>query len=138
MINRFDYSLKKQMMSPKKIYFIDQALAVKIGFRFSQDHGRLLENIVFLELKRRGFEVFYHQNKKECDFIIRDGAKIVAAIQVCVDLDSPKTREREIAGLREAMEDYSLDSGLIITLDILEEYENIHIVPVWRWLLNIN
>lgn len=135
LINRFDYSLKKQTMSPKKIYFIDQALAVKIGFRFSEDKGRLLENIVFLQLKRKGVEIFYHQKTKECDFIVRQGAEIIAAIQVCVHLDDPKTKERELAGLNEAMTQYNLPTGLIITLDTIGQEDNIQIMPIWRWLL---
>lgn len=134
LINRFDYSLKSQLISPKKIYFIDQALAVKIGFRFSADHGRLLENIVFLELKRRGYEIFYHRKKYECDFIVRKDAKIIAAIQVCLDLVNTKTKKREIEGITEAMQEYKLDNGLIITLDTLGKEGDISFVPIWRWL----
>lgn len=79
-VQRYDYSLKKQLQSPKKIYFIDQALSVKVGFRVSDDFGRILENIVFLELIRRGKNVYYHKDKQECDFILRENTKITAAI----------------------------------------------------------
>ena len=120
-VHRFDYSLKKQIQNPKKIYFIDQALAVKIGFRFSKDEGRLLENIVFLELKRRNYEIFYHKIKKECDFVIREGLKIISAIQVCLDMTDPETKEREFAGMIEAMETYQLEFGLIITADTTDK-----------------
>jgi predicted AAA+ superfamily ATPase len=142
-INRFDYSLKKQIQNPKKVYFIDQALAVAVGFRFSDDIGRLLENIVFLELKRRGHSIYYHQGKKECDFILKEGTKITQAIQVCVALDDTKTYEREIAGLMDALLEYQLNSGVIVTGDTLSEEiitkddrtYKIHIVPIWVWLL---
>ncbi len=141
-VNRFDYSLRKQLQYAKKIYFIDQALAVNIGFRFSKDQGRLLENIIFLELKRRGYEIYFHQAKKQCDFLIRQGAEIITAIQVCVEMDHPETRDRELAGLIEAMETYSLVTGLIITDDIFfEEPVNINgkpviikAIPAWHWL----
>lgn len=143
-INRFDYSLKKQIQYAKKIYFIDQVLAVKVGFRFSKDEGRLLENVVFLELKRRGYEIYFHKDKKECDFILRQGQEVVMAIQVCVEMDNIQTETREIEGLIEAMTSYNINSGLIITNDTLlnkkhvvdgKEYA-IEIVPVWYWLLH--
>lgn len=134
-VNRFDYAVSKQIASPKKVYFIDTALAVNTGFRFSQDQGRLLENIVFLELKRRGYDVFYHQGKYECDFIIRQGREVMAAIQVCVDLETAQTQAREFAGLREAMVSYNLDTGLIITLDKIEEQDGVTVIPIWKWLL---
>lgn len=142
-ISRYDFSLKKQIQHAKKVYFIDQALAVAVGFRFSQDEGRLLENIVFLELKRRGHEIYFHKEKKECDFILREGANVCAAIQVTLDLDNPATRERELAGLLEAMQRYQLTTGIIITNDTFaeqtitvgEQIYQVQIIPVWSWLL---
>lgn len=115
-----------------------------MGFRFSKDEGRLLENIVFLELKRRGYEIYFHKDKKECDFILRQGQEIVMSIQVCVEMDNEQTEAREIEGLIEAMTSYQLNSGLIITSDSFsnkkqmidgKEY-NIEVVPVWHWLLH--
>jgi predicted AAA+ superfamily ATPase len=143
LVNRFDYSLKTQFLSPKKVYFIDQALAMTVGFRASADDGRILENIVFLELKRRHYEIYYHRNVKECDFLLRQSGKITHAIQVCTDMNNETTRQREIAGLIEAMETHTLSAGLIITSDDQEEItvnENGHnylikIIPIWRWLL---
>ncbi|MDX1900487.1 MAG: ATP-binding protein [Gammaproteobacteria bacterium] len=142
-INRYEYSLKKQIQSPKKVYFIDQALAVSVGFQFSSDMGRLLENIVFLELKRRGHSIYYHQGKKECDFVLKKERKIIAAIQVCVALDDAKTRDREIFGLIDAMQEYQLNFGVIVTSDTFSEEivshadqaYKIRIVPIWAWLL---
>lgn len=63
-LNRYHTSVKTQYQSSKKIYFIDHALARNIGFRFSDDSGRLLENIVFIELKRRFQRIYYHREKK--------------------------------------------------------------------------
>jgi predicted AAA+ superfamily ATPase len=140
LINRFDYSLKKQTLFSKKEYFIDLALARAVSFRASEDHGRALENIVFLELRRRyGKEVYFHSQTKECDFIIREGIKITQAIQVCVNLNYPETKAREIAGLVEALSAYQLTQGLILTEDtygqeVVENFK-IEILPIWEWLL---
>jgi len=143
-VNRYDYSLKKQLQYAKKVYFIDQAIAHMVGFRFSEDHGRLLENIVFLELKRRHQDIYFHKQRKECDFIIRAGNNITAAVQVCTSLDNDNTKQRELAGLIEAMEIYQLSEGLIITAN--EEgtetitHNNseyiVNTIPIWKWLLH--
>ena len=138
-INKYNHSVKKQLFSPKKIYFIDNALASILGFRFSDDKGRYLENLVFIEIKRRGYEVFYHKELKECDFLLREKNKIVSAIQVSLSLNEHKTREREFSGLLEAMELYNLQSGLILTEDEEEKVsvdgKQINILPVWKWIL---
>ena len=143
LVNRFDYSLKTQFLSPKKVYFIDQAMAMSVGFRATADDGRVLENIVYLELLRREYEVYYHRIVKECDFLLRQKGKIIGAIQVCTEMSNDATRQREIAGLIEALDSHKLSEGTIITYDEQEELalkENgkdylIKIMPVWRWLL---
>ncbi len=142
-VNRFDFSLKKQIQYAKKVYFVDQALAYAVGFRFSNDEGRLLENIVFLELKRRGHDVYYHHEKKECDFVLREGLDINTAIQVTMSLENPDTKEREFSGLLEAMKTYGLGEGTIITKDEFKDEAikhegkqyTVHIMPIWAWLL---
>jgi len=139
LVNKFDYSLKKQIQNPKKVYFIDNALADVIGFYFTENKGHVLENTVFIELKRRANEVFYHRNKKECDFIITEKRKVIQAIQVSVSLFNENTKKREIEGLYEAMEMYDLSKGLIITEYEREtiEYQGkiINVIPVWEWML---
>jgi len=139
LVPRFDYSLKRQIYTGKKVYFIDPGLAQTVGFRSSQDRGRLLENIVYLELKRRERDIYYHKIKKECDFIIKEGLNIVEAIQVTKSLIDAKTRKRELSGLLEAMDTHDLEEGLILTEDEEERVEEngrkIDILPVWKWLL---
>jgi hypothetical protein len=136
---RFDYSVKKQLISPRKIYVIDTAFSILGGFSLSPDKGRLLENIVFIELKRRGCEVFYFSGTRECDFIIKDGRSITGAIQVCHEMND-KNVERECGGLLEAMEEFHLDRGLILTNDQEDTRKagdrTINIKPVWKWLLD--
>lgn len=144
-ISKFSYSLKQQTHSPKKIYFIDPAMSDAVGVKFSSDQGRVLENVVFLELKRRFESIYFHKGDHECDFIVCEQGKVTLVIQVCLSMDSPDTREREIEGLIEAMQAYQCDSGLIISGYDLEtliveragrEYQ-IPVVPVTRWLWNL-
>lgn len=137
---RYDPSVKKQMMSPKKIYFVDNAIIKRIGFNATENNGVFLENLVFIELKRRGWDVYYYADKKECDFIVRKGLHISDAYQVTLKMDSPQTREREIAGVREAMQAYSLSKGYILTFEGKEtiNFDDgtiVEVVPVSEWIL---
>ena len=137
---RYDPSVKKQMMSPKKIYFVDNAIIKRIGFNATENNGVFLENLVFIEMKRRGWDVYYYADKKECDFIVRKGLHISDAYQVTLKMDSPETREREIAGVREAMQAYSLSKGYILTFEGKEtiNFDDgtiVEVVPVWEWIL---
>ena len=137
-LQKFDFSIKKQLNAPKKIYVIDPVFHQLCGLTFSLNKGKLLENIVFIELKRNRKEVYYFSNKNECDFLIRDGVKISEAIQVCYLLDA-SNKEREIAGLLEAMETFHLKEGLLLTQEqeeeITENGKKIKVLPVWKWLL---
>lgn len=137
---KFDYSVGVQMRSPKKIYFIDNALIHKIGFNATDNLGSSLENCVCVELMRRGKDIYYHADTQECDFIMREGVTIVEAMQVTVSIKDAGTREREIKGLLAAMERYGLSIGTIITLEEEEEitvndHQHISVRPIWKWLL---
>ena len=138
-INKFDYSIKKQKVSSSKFYVLDNSFLKTVAFNFSENAGKRLENLVFIELVRRGNEIYYHAKKNECDFIIKEGLKITKAIQVCLILDNAVTKKREVDGLIEAMKEYKLKEGLILTLDkeegIVVEDKKITIKPVWKWLL---
>lgn len=139
LVNKYDASVKKQIHNPKKGYFIDIGLVRELGFHHSEDNGRLLENLVFIELKRRGYDIFYHNEKKECDFVLREGNKIVRAIQVCWSLSESATRKRELGGLLDALKCYDLKGGLILTEDeegteVIDGFK-VMILPVWKWLL---
>ena len=109
-----------------------------VSFKFSDDMGKLMENLVFIELKRRNAEVYYHRNKYECDFLIKEKNRVVATIQVTKQLDDDNYK-REINGLVEAMDTHGLKKGTIITEDkddkISIEGKEINIIPIWKWLL---
>jgi hypothetical protein len=135
---KYDHSLKKQFVSDKKIYIIDNGMRNAVAFSFSPDSGKMLENMVFVELKRRGKDVYYYKGKKECDFIVRKKGRITEAIQVTRGIDV-NNEKRELGGMCEALEKFRLKSGLIITEG--EEGEKkigskrIKIMPAWKWLL---
>ena len=101
-----------------------------------------MENVVFLELKRREKEVFYNKEGKECDFLIREKERITNAIQVTVSLEEETTRKREISGLAYAINKYDLSGGTILTMndepDTISGYQHILILPLWKWLLGTN
>lgn len=140
-VDLFDYSVKRQIYNPSKIYPIDPALANSIAFNFSRNSGRLYENIVCVELLRRNQEIFYWKSKKngEVDFLIKKGTKIETAVQVCTSLTNEKTRQREINGLLDAKRELKAEKLLIITEDeeqqATTESDTIHIIPIWKWLL---
>lgn len=141
---KFDYSLKKQIGSEKKIYINDTGLANAISFRFSEDRGRILETVVYHELRREGHEIYFHKQKYECDFLIKEGLKIQQAIQVAKTLEDPEVKKRELNGLLEAMNIHQLKEGLILTFDDKETVEEVRengiqkrviIMPIWKWMI---
>ncbi|MEK6893760.1 MAG: ATP-binding protein [Nanoarchaeota archaeon] len=135
---RFDYSTIRQLSFPRKIYIIDLAFFNIVGVTFKTNFGRIFENLMFIELKRRNKEVFYFQKEKECDFVIKQGNNVSEAIQACYQL-TKENKEREISGLLEAMKEFKLKRGLILTYEQEEELtiegKKILIQPAWKWLI---
>ncbi len=145
-LGRFSYKLKEQMRSGNKYYCVDQGLANRVGFKFSRDRGRLMENMVFIELMRRkgsGENLFYWRNRegREVDFIVQKEGRIEQLIQSCYNPTDADTRKREIRALSDAMEEFNLKEGYLITLDYEDsetiENRQITYIPLWKWLLNI-
>ena len=138
-VPRFSYSLKQQAKNQKKIYGIDSGLISKLSISFSKDKGRLLENIVFIELKRRAKNISYYRNKGECDFVVSKNRQIENLIQVCYELNQDNMK-REINGLMEAIDELKLNSGLILTMNqddqIVQGNKSIIVKPVWKWMLD--
>lgn len=137
-VNQFSYSLKKQLRNQRKVYCVDNGLITKASFRTSDDLGRLLENVVYVALRRKNLDIFYFKGKKECDFVVMKGNAIVEAVQVCYVLTQDNL-DREIQGLAEALTEHKLKKGLILTYDQTDEFtvdgKKITVKPVWRWLL---
>jgi len=137
-VPKFDYSLKNQIVNPKKVYSIDNGLSGINSASFSADRGRMLENMAFIHLKKNCESVFYYRNKHECDFVVKTKGRITEAIQVCFEL-TDDNKEREISGLVEALSEFNLKEGLILTYkqedSISVNGKKIMMVPVWKWLL---
>lgn len=137
-LRKFDYSVKKQIMNSRKVYAVDNALPNRLGFRFSENRGRLLENVVFVELLRRACDVYYYADRLECDFLVKKHLHISEAIQVAYALNA-ENYKREIAGLTEAMKAFDIPKGTLIVFEenkfTLNLPEGIKVIPAYKWLL---
>ena len=141
-LNKFDYSFVKQEQSEKKMYFIDNGLLNSLTWQFSDNFGSLLENVVFLHLRRKHRNnMFFYKGQMECDFVIFDKDKPIDLIQVSYDIGNKATLAREVSGLENAAEYFKIRKGRIITFDNdLETFTSskgveIETIPVYKWLL---
>ncbi len=136
-INKFDYSIRKQLVNDKKFYIVDNGFIGVLSKKLTKDKGWLLENLVFNSLNRDN-EVFYYSNEYECDFLLVKNKIVNKAIQVCYDLNE-ENKDREINGLKEALDSFKLDEGLLLTNSQEEEIKiakkKLKVMPVWKWLL---
>ncbi len=139
LVPRFSFSLKEQSVSPKKAYVSDNGFANAVAFQFSKNTGHFYENLVLVQLKRTDAKIYYWKKDNECDFIVKEKNKVVEAIQVCSDLHE-KNKEREMAGLVEAMGALNLKKGTLITKEEEKEIrvkgKKITLIPLWKWLLS--
>lgn len=148
-LERFSFKLKQQFIAPKKIYSIDNGLINATAFGFSKNIGRLMENTVAVELRRRKLskkaraDIYYwkdHQ-QNEVDFAVKTGPKIQKLIQVTYAVERTEIKEREIKSLLKAGKELKCRDLSIITYDF-EKEENIEgkkiqFIPLWKWLLEI-
>ena len=141
----FSYKIKDQIQYPKKIYFIDNVFINAISTKFMDNLGRLYENLVAIELKRRKEETYYWKNseKEEVDFVVKGDTKVKQLIQVCYDITEQDTKKREIKALLKASKDLGCNDLLIINKDYSGEEDSewfgikgkIKYIPLWKWLL---
>ncbi|KKP71937.1 MAG: hypothetical protein UR65_C0023G0004 [Candidatus Moranbacteria bacterium GW2011_GWE2_35_164] len=148
-LERFSYKLKQQIIAPKKIYAIDNALLGKTSAEFSDNIGKKIENIVFLELMRREARdgkkktIFYFQDHagREVDFVVKNGKKVAKLIQVAYSLAQIKTKERELASLLIASEQLTCDNLCIVTMEEEGNEEidgkKIKIISLSQFLLDV-
>lgn len=137
----FSYTVKDQLQYPRKLYSCDTGLRNAVCFRFSEDTGKLIENIVYLSLLKKNEDVYYWQDNHgyEVDFLVRNKNQVTDLIQVCYDISDKSTKKREINALLRAMKMFKLDKGLILTFDtkdeVTENSKTIIYKPIWLWLL---
>ncbi|MFH1995665.1 MAG: ATP-binding protein [Candidatus Omnitrophota bacterium] len=146
-LKRFSYKIKEQEKSPRKIYAVDTGLCNALGFRFSENIGRLAENIVYLALKSKQIrepqvELYYWKDAqhREVDFVLKEGLRVTRLIQVCWSMRDEKTKKRELRGLLKAMKELNISTATIIT-EAAEGEEKldgfiVKTVPLWKWLLS--
>ncbi len=117
LVGIYDTSIRKAQTNPKKIFAIDPGLINAVRLNTKSDHCKLFENIIYLDLKRQGYNVYYYLTKDryEVDFLVQTPTGKEKLIQVCWDMSDPKTREREERALEKAQQELNID-GDIITL----------------------
>ena len=141
-LKRFSFSLKEQEKNPRKVFCIDSGLRNAVSMGFSEDRGRVLENIVFLKFLQKGNEVYYWKDKQgyEVDFIVVEGGKVTGVYQVSYSVREARTKTRETNALIRALICFDLKEGTIITEN--QEMEEtlkgfrIRYMPVWKFLLS--
>ncbi|MCK4820978.1 ATP-binding protein, partial [bacterium] len=142
-LKRFSFKVKEQEKSPRKMYAVDTGLCNAVGFRFSDNLGKLAENIVFMELRRKqaldyNMELFYWKDvhHREVDFVIKEGTTVKSLMQVCWNIKDEKTRNRELRSLQKAMRELKVSKALIITEDTEGEEKvngfTVQTVPLWK------
>jgi len=136
-VNFYSYSLKKSVsiQKPKKIYCIDNGLREAVSFKFWDDNSKLIENLVFVDLLRRGLDVYYWFSKNEIDFVVSKNNRLIL-INVCYSNEIP---EREIKGFKEFEKEYkNIDQKIIITKNLEKEEDGVYYIPIYKWILKDN
>jgi hypothetical protein len=141
-ICKYDFSEIKQAKSDKKTYIIDNGLLSAIDFSVSKNRGKLLENMVAMELLKQGNSLFYYKDKTECNFIVQQkNSPTISPIQVSITIKQATTRVRELKGLVDACKYLKVDEGTIITMDEEETIETdsikINVVPFYKYFMNL-
>lgn len=144
-LSRYSAKAGVRLKSPKKIYIVDNGFVSAKAVQHSPDKGKLMENLVFTELIKRGAkpnrDLFYYKtrNDREVDFVIKKGIEVVELIQVCYESISPDAEKREIKALVEASGELKMQNLTVLTWDEKREIEKdgitIHFKPLWEWLL---
>jgi predicted AAA+ superfamily ATPase len=140
-VSRFSYSHKVQIVNPKKVYTIDNGLIEANSVSFSSDNGRLLENMVYMQLRRRTREIYYFSEKNECDFVVFERNKISGIYQVCWQLDQ-NNLDRELAGIISAMDFFGVKKGTVISHNQSDSFTKagkaISVIPFYKWAMDKN
>lgn len=139
-LSRYNNKLKQMKKAPRKVYVVDNGFVTSKAFSLSENLGRLLENQVFIELIRRGYDVektmFYYRsrNDKEVDFVLRKETQIERLVQVCYDMSSPKTEKREVDSIIECAGELKCSNLVIVTNNdkrtIEKDGYRIEVVPI--------
>lgn len=134
---KYDPSLVRRELGDKKAYIVDNGLISALSWRAGQDKGKLLENLVAMELRKQGLELLFVKGTQECDFVVQQPNGAWLPIQVCYEMGDPATRAREVAGLVAACRFCDTQTGIILTMDEEAEWQEseitISVLPVWKY-----
>lgn len=147
LIDKFTYKFKEVIVSPKKVYVVDTGIINLMAFATSENYGRLMENIVAIELLRKKtfdpvLEIYYWKDyqQKEVDFVIKKGLKVKQLIQVTYASDINEINKREYTSLIKASKELQCNNLSIITWDYESKEKidgkKIDFIPLWKWLLS--
>lgn len=136
-LKQFAFSAKPKTRNKKKLYCVDNGLVNAVTYKFSNNSGKLLENLTFTELHKSSVtQLCFHNQQKECDFIVQ-GSDGLLAIQVCYLL-TEENRKREITGLQAAMQAFNIPTGIVLTYDQEETRDGgIHVLPFWKYFASL-
>ncbi len=133
-----------RLRSPKKTYVVDNGFVTAKAVQHSPNSGKLMENLVFIELVKKGNqpnrELFYYKtrNDREIDFVLKKGYEVVELIQVCYDLANPDVEEREVKALIEASKELNVTKLTVLTWnekrEVGKDGMTIQFIPLWDWL----
>jgi uncharacterized protein len=140
--------VREQVKANRKAYCTDNGLVTAASFRFSQDHGKLYENLVAIALRRLEMQgklqlfSWKGQRHEEVDFVVKEGLRVTRLIQVCRSMDDPRTREREVRALLKASQELDCRNLLVLTENTEGEGRvswfgargKVRFVPLWKWL----
>ena len=133
---KYSASAKAQLVNPKKVYCIDNGFIEVNSLSLNADNGRLLENMVYMQLRRTTQEIFYFADKRECDFVVFEKRKPKFVLQVCWQINEDNLT-RELQGLQEAMSFFGLNQGLIITHNQADTFKvengTVDAIPFYEW-----
>jgi predicted AAA+ superfamily ATPase len=137
LVPKFSYSLRKQLINPRKVYAIDTGLINANSGSFTDDFASLFENLVFLHLRRKYKEIYYFAEKSECDFVVSEKGTVRQVLQVCYDLNHDNM-DRELKGLFEAMTHFGLKEGTLVTFNQADELKKegmtVTVIPAHQFL----
>jgi hypothetical protein len=135
----------QRIKSPRKVYAVDNGFISAKAIQHSPDKGKLMENLVFTELVKRGVkpnrELFYYKtrNDREVDFVVKKGTEVTELIQVCYDSISPDVERREVKALVEAGGELKVNKLTVLTWDEKREVKKdgaiVQFIPLWEWLI---
>ena len=142
-LSRYNNKLKLMKKAPRKVYVVDNGFVAAKAFSLSENLGRLLENQVFIELIRQGYDtektMFYYRsrNDKEVDFVLRKETRVERLVQVCYDLSSPKTEKREVDSIVECAGELKCSNLTIVTKEdertIEKDGYTINVLPISKF-----